>query len=130
VISLPLNYYNQWLIRSVGTYPTPVFQQVWAETGNKTVYRSYHGMEYTIPIMIKGLVENSGGVGAKRLFKPEFFEERKAEALHGKGKKIKVVKPILDFKDGKVKPGYNVSTRGNGVDAAKWPEDLMVHVVI
>ena len=65
---------------------------------------------------------------ATKLLKPSYFEERPAEEL-GEGMTMKVVKPILRFPAGKVKLGYNVSTRGNGVDQARWPEDLMTEIV-
>jgi len=46
------------------------------------------------------------------------------------GKKIRAVKPILQFPGGEVELKYNVGTRSNGIDAAKWPHDLMSEVVI
>jgi len=50
----------------------------------------------------------------------------KAGAL---GTTMKMVAPVLTFPDEKVKLGYNVSTRGNGVDQPRWPEDLMTEIV-
>lgn len=67
------------------------------------------------------------GEGGKRLFKPEFWEDRGSPAVLG-DKKIRVVKPIANWA-GAVKLGYNVGARGNGVDAARWPEDLSVETV-
>ncbi|KIW37097.1 uncharacterized protein PV06_10724 [Exophiala oligosperma] len=100
-IDLALNYYNQWLASTVGEYPDDVWKEVWARHG-KPVFRSYHNMEYTIPRMLQTLKQNSGRV----LFNPEFFEENK------------------------VSLGYNIGTRGNGKDAAKWPQDLMTEVIV
>ena len=70
------------------------------------------------------LRENSGDV----IFNPKFFEEREAKALKD-SPKIRTVKPIVEYADGKVKPGYNVGTRGNGRDQPRWPDDLSVEVV-
>ena len=61
------------------------------------------------------------------LFKPEFFERRRSRAV---GHEFVQLKPVAQFRDGKVELGYNVGTRTNGVDVAKWPEDLGVEVVI
>lgn len=62
---------------------------------------------------------------AKTLFKPEFFERRKSKAL---GLEFVGVKPVAQFKDN-VQLRFDVGTRGNGVDQARWPEDLSVEVV-
>jgi hypothetical protein len=40
------------------------------------------------------------------------------------------VAPVLKFPEGKVKLGFQVGTRGNGVDQPKWPEDLLAENVI
>jgi hypothetical protein len=125
IIDCALNYYNVWLVNSVGTYPTAVFDKVWEEN-KRRVYRNFHGMGYSIPAVMEGL--KSGG-GAKRLFQPQFWEDRPAEGVLGKGKKIRTIRPIPVWKGGKVKLGYNVGTRGNGVDRAVWPEDLSVERV-
>lgn len=79
-------------------------------------------MPYTIPRMLKMLVANS----QEKVFKGEYFEDRKSEAL---GVLVRCVKPILMFQDEGVKLGYNVGTRGNGVDVARWPKDLGVEIV-
>jgi hypothetical protein len=60
------------------------------------------------------------------LFDPSFFEDRESKAI---GVVVRTVKPIIRFKDGEVELRYNVGTRGNGKDAPRWPEDLMVEVV-
>ena len=59
------------------------------------------------------------------LYKKEFFEHRKSKAV---GQTFVQVKPVAQFADG-VELRYNVGTRGNGVDRAKWPDDLSVEVV-
>jgi hypothetical protein len=60
------------------------------------------------------------------LFRPEFFENRHSGAI---GKDVRVVKPIVQYPQGKVELKYNVGTRGNGVDQPRWPENLMTEVV-
>jgi len=77
-----------------------------------------------LPQVMGMLFKNS----AAKLFKPSFFTEYDAGAL-GEGIKMKVVAPVLKFPEGKVKLGFQVGTRGNGVDAPRWPEDLMTEVV-
>jgi hypothetical protein len=67
--------------------------------------------------------QNSGEV----LFKPEFFETRHSGAI---GKDVLCPKPVIQFPQGVVRLGYNVGTRGNGTDEARWPEDLMTEVVV
>jgi hypothetical protein len=52
----------------------------------------------------------------KTLTNPDFFEERPIGALGGL--KFRVVKPILQFPVDTVELGFNVGTRGNGVDAS------------
>ena len=68
------------------------------------------------------LMTHSGDV----MFKPDFLEIRHSGAI---GKDVKAVKPIAQYPQGNVKLGYNVGTRGNGVDQPRWPEDLMTEVV-
>ena len=124
-VDLALNYYNQWLIRSVGTYPDHIFRTMRDETGHEN-YRYWHTMGNTFPRMLSSL---RNGPGEKRLFKDRFFEDRDAEVALSKGKKIRAMKSALQFEAGMVKPGYHIGTRKNGVDAARWPEDLSVQKV-
>lgn len=109
-------------MRSVGTYPQPIWDDLFARH-NKPVYRHYHAMGYTLPSLIGLLHEHDKDV----LFKPEFFERRESGAV---GKTFVQVKGVAQWggKEG-VRLGFNVGTRGNGVDAAKWPEDLGTEIV-
>jgi len=61
-----------------------------------------------------------------KLFKPNYFEVRPAGAIKTS---VAAVKSILQFPQGKVKPGFQVGVRGNGVDRPKWPADLMTKTV-
>lgn len=78
-------------------------------------------MGYTLPSMIKLLHKYDEDT----LFKDEFFERRKSKAM---GHEYLQLKPVARFEDG-VRLGYNVGTRTNGMDKAKWPADLSVEVV-
>lgn len=78
-------------------------------------------MQVTLPAYIEMLKKNGPNV-----FNPDFFELRDSKAL---GINLRVVKPVLNFPDGRIRPGYNVGTRGNGVDDAKWPNNLLEEVV-
>ena len=62
----------------------------------------------------------------KILFKPSFFETYRSEAV---GVSIRKVKPVARFMDDIVELGYNVGTRGNGVDKPRWPDDLTTEIV-
>ncbi|KXN81474.1 Succinate--hydroxymethylglutarate CoA-transferase [Leucoagaricus sp. SymC.cos] len=41
-----------------------------------------------------------------------------------------VTKPILNFVEGVVEPGYNVGSRPNGTDVPKWPVNLLTEVIV
>lgn len=121
VFQVALNYYSQWLVNSVGMYPKDVWEDVWTRNGRQ-VFRHYHNIQYTLIHYMKMIQANSSTI----LFNPDFFEVRHSGAI---GKDIKVVKPIAQWKQGKVKLGFNVGARGNGVDQPRWPKDLMTEVV-
>ena len=120
-VDVSLNYYSQWLVRSVGTYSPEVWNELWARHGSP-VFRHYHNMQYTIPRMVKMIQEHD----AKTLFKPEYFEEAKSKAIEAT---LVQVAPVAQWQDGKVELQYNIGTRGNGVDAPRWPEDLRTEIV-
>lgn len=78
-------------------------------------------MHFLLPQLIGLLHKHDEAV----MFKPEFFERRRSGAV---GHTFVQVKPIAKFKDD-IKLFYNCGTRPNGVDKARWPEDLSVEVV-
>lgn len=116
-----LNYYNQWLVRSCGTYPEPVWKEMWERHGSP-VFRHYHTMPYTVPAVSKLLYSHDVGT----LFQTHFFEPRNSGAVNGT---FLVVKPVAQYKDKAMDLSYNVGTRGNGVDQPVWPADLSTEVV-
>lgn len=120
-VDIALNYYSTWLVNSCGVYPESVWQDVWERNG-KQVLRHYHGMMYSLPRLIGMLVQNAGTT----VMSPEWFEKRPSKNV---GKDILSVRPILQFREGNVRPGYQVGTRTNGVDQPRWPKDLMVEIV-
>ncbi|KAF9880411.1 hypothetical protein CkaCkLH20_02365 [Colletotrichum karsti] len=120
-VDVALNYYTQWLIRSCGMYPDPVWKELWDRHGSP-VFRHYHAMPYTVPTVSKLLYAHD----VTTLFQQHFFETRRSEAVNGT---FMVVKPIAQYNDGAVEPKFNVGTRGNGVDQPFWPKDLSVEVV-
>lgn len=79
-------------------------------------------MGYTLPRFLQMLKANAGDV----VLRPDFFEKRHSVAI---GKDVLCPKPIIQFPGGQVVLKYNVGTRGNGVDQARWPEDLMMEIV-
>ncbi|XPS80124.1 hypothetical protein M3J09_012085 [Ascochyta lentis] len=80
-------------------------------------------MGYTLPRFMQMLKANAGDV----VLKPEFFEKRHSGAI---GRDVLCVRPIIRYPRGGVELKYNVGTRGNGVDRARWPADLMTEVVV
>lgn len=127
-VDIALNYYSQWLVNSVGVYPPAVWEALWTKNGRK-VFRHYEGMTRMLPQVMAAMFKNS----AAKLFKPAYFTE--AEAPLGEGGEpitMKIVRPVLKFTgNGGEKPelGFNVGTRGNGVDQPRWPEDLLISIV-
>lgn len=117
-IDLALNYYNQWLAQSCGTYPAKVWDTLWARYG-RFQFRAENPMEFSAPRVLKMMHEQG-------CFDDEFFETRHSGIL---GVNIKCVKAAIQFPNGEVRLQYNVGTRGNGTDAARWPEDLLTEIV-
>lgn len=78
-------------------------------------------MAYTLPALIPLLMKYDRDT----LFKPDNFTPMHSKAV---GHTFVQVKPIARFKDD-VQLGYNVGTRTNGVDKARWPEDLTTEIV-
>lgn len=120
LIDTSLNYYNQWLVQSVGEYPADVWEAVWKKTGQE-VFRHYQSMNYSIPRMIAKMKED------QTLLRPEFFEQRASGALNGLV--FRTPKPVLQFPPDSVQLGYNIGTRGNGIDEPFWPIDLSTEIV-
>ncbi|RAH78834.1 CoA-transferase family III [Aspergillus japonicus CBS 114.51] len=120
-IDVSLNYYSQWLVRSCGTYDQEVWSELWTRHGSP-VFRHYHAMPHLLPEMMKLLHQHD----AQTLFHPQFFETRHSAAI---GASFRVVKPVAQFGRAAVELGYNVGTRGNGVDLPVWPADLRTEVV-
>ena len=60
------------------------------------------------------------------LFKPEFFEHRRSKAV---GHAFQQVKPVAQFADD-IQLGYNVGTRTNGMEKARWPDDLRTEIIL
>lgn len=119
-VDISLNYYSQWLVRSVGEYPEQVWRDVY-ERHDSPVFRHYHAMQYLLPEMLSLLAKHDSST----LFNPDFFERRRSEAA---GYDFIQVKPVAQFAD-EVKLGFNVGTRTNGVDKARWPEDLTTEII-
>ncbi|KAI9932539.1 hypothetical protein ASPWEDRAFT_100847 [Aspergillus wentii DTO 134E9] len=116
-----LNYYSQWLVNTAGVYPEPVWNDLW-QRHNQLTFRHNDSMLVTLPVMLKSLMQNSGA----QLFQPRFFEIRYSGAMD---RYFKVLRPVLSFAGEQVSLRYNVGTRSNGHDAARWPGDLRTEVV-
>ncbi|GKZ95777.1 hypothetical protein CBS63078_7420 [Aspergillus niger] len=121
-VDTALNYYSQWLVNSVGEYPADVWEDVW-QRHNRLSFRHYDNMPVMIPAVVKSLFENSGA----QLFQPQFFEIRYSAAVD---RHFKAVRPILTFPGKEVSLQFNVGTRSNGHDTARWPDDLRQEVIV
>ncbi|KAJ6030557.1 uncharacterized protein N7446_000378 [Penicillium canescens] len=117
-----LNYYSQWLVNSVGVYPDAVWEDVW-ERHDRLSFHHYDNMSVMIPVVMKTLFKNN----AAQLFQPRFFEVRYSGAVD---RHFKALRPVLSFPDKQVTPCFNIGTRTNGHDAARWPEDLRTEVIV
>ena len=102
-------------------YPAEVWQDVWQRNGSP-VFRHHHAMQYLLPRVL-GAVQKSSG---DQLFKEEFFTQYFAKSL---GKTMRIVAPVLQFPNQEVQLGFDIGARTNGVDKARWPEDLSVEKV-
>ncbi|KAF2258617.1 CoA-transferase family III [Lojkania enalia] len=120
-VDLALNYYSQWLVRSVGTYDEQVWADLWGRHGSP-VFHHYDNTRITVPRLMQLLRQYDEDL----LFKPEFFDTYTSKAM---GVDIRKVKPVAKFGGGLVKLGYNIGTRGNGRDAPFWPKNLLDEVV-
>jgi len=121
-IQVALNYYSQWLVNTCSTYPPKIWDELWGAY-DRPVFRHTDNMGVTLFHLFKKLTENPLGA---RIFNPDFFELRENKAI---GFPIRTVKPILNFPGGIVELGYNVGSRGNGVDEARWPKDLLTEII-
>ncbi|KAJ3532986.1 hypothetical protein NM208_g8185 [Fusarium decemcellulare] len=119
-VDLALDYYNNWLVKSVGTYPDDVWNALWGRFGSPVFSHDDH-MLFLLLTYMAMLRKTSPG-----LFSASFFETRRSDHL---GYSIRTVKPVLQFPSGLVQPGFQVGTRGNGVDAPEWPKDLTVETI-
>ncbi|KIW80219.1 hypothetical protein Z517_06834 [Fonsecaea pedrosoi CBS 271.37] len=120
-VDTALNYYSQWLVCSVGTYPEDVWSKVYSRHGSP-VFRNYDNMPRLLPSMLKLLHTHD----ASELFKPSFFRAQKSHILDTT---FVVVRPIAQYEPAVTELGFDIGTRGNGTDAPLWPKDLNVEVV-
>lgn len=115
-----MNYYSQWLTSRVGEYPQDVWSDVWQRNGSPVV-RHHDAMARQIPLMLGVMAKHNQDT----LYREEYFENRYSKAL---GREFQCVKPVAHFADG-VDLCFNVGTRGNGFDNARWPRDLGLEIV-
>nr|KMM66414.1 CAIB/BAIF family enzyme [Coccidioides posadasii RMSCC 3488] len=112
-INLALDYYNNWLVEDVGTYSEETWDKL-RRHYDSPVFRHDDHMLVLISRVMSMLKDKSS-----HLFDPKFFESRPCPNL---GISIRTVKPVIQF-DGVVKPGFDIGTRGNGVDEARWTSE-------
>ncbi|KAF5353210.1 hypothetical protein D9756_007851 [Leucocoprinus leucothites] len=120
VVDIALNYYSQWLVSSCGIYTQEIWDDLWSQYG-KFTFRCTDNRAIVVPAYMKMLEEKNTPT-----FHEKYFEIRKNGAL---GVDVKTIKPVLRFEEESVKLGYNVGSRPNGTDVAKWPSDLMTEIV-
>ncbi|KXN81477.1 hypothetical protein AN958_04558 [Leucoagaricus sp. SymC.cos] len=121
LIQVAISYYNQWFVNSCGTYPPEIWDDLWSRY-DYFVFHSSDNMGITIPACLQWLREKK-----TPMFDEKYFEVRENAAL---GIGVKTIKPVLNFVEGGVEVGYNVGSRPNGMDAPKWPANLLTEVVV
>ncbi|KXN81823.1 Succinate--hydroxymethylglutarate CoA-transferase [Leucoagaricus sp. SymC.cos] len=103
------------------SHPYEVWDDLWSRY-DRFVFHSTDNMGVTIPAYLKVFYEKKTPV-----FYENYLEIRKNGAL---GVNIKTIRPILNFVEGVVEPGYNVGSRPNGTDVPKWPVNLLTEVIV
>jgi hypothetical protein len=78
-------------------------------------------MQHLLPAMIGLLTKYDSNV----LFKPKYFDRQLSKAVN---REFVKVKPIARWADN-VELGFHIGNRTNGVDKARWPEDLRTEIV-
>ncbi|KAJ7481619.1 alpha-methylacyl-CoA racemase [Mycena latifolia] len=121
-----LNYFNSWLADSCGEYPPDVWADI-RQLHNNPVFLPHQNLPGISIRCVQLLIKNAPG----RIIRPNWLEDRQSDAI---GARVRTIKPVAEWdanSDGSrgVQPGFNVGTRGNGVDVARWPEDLLQEVV-
>ncbi|KID81083.1 CoA-transferase family III domain protein [Metarhizium guizhouense ARSEF 977] len=109
-INLALDYYNNWLTRNVGVYPEPVWKKLHQHYGSPIFRHDDH------MLVLIGKVSSLLQRHSPEVFDPQYLEDRPCPNL---GINIRTVKPVLQFAD-VVRPGFDIGTRGNGVDEPTW----------
>ncbi|KAJ6591107.1 CoA-transferase family III domain-containing protein [Mycena vulgaris] len=127
VVDVALNYFNSWLAESCGEYPADVWTSLRELHGNP-VFLPHQNLPGLSIHGIQLLMKNAPG----RIIRSDWLEDRQSDPI---GACVRTVKPIAEWvenPDGSrgVQPGFNVGTRGNGVDVARWPENLLQEVVL
>ncbi|KAJ7099694.1 alpha-methylacyl-CoA racemase [Mycena epipterygia] len=124
VVDVALNYFNSWLVDCCGEYPVEVWDNI-RKLHDYPVFLPDQNLPGISIRCIQLLMKNVPGC----IIQPNWLEDRQSDAL---GVQIRTVKPISEWIDdvGGTRPGFNVGTRGNGVDAPRWPENLLQEVVV
>ncbi|KAJ7176608.1 alpha-methylacyl-CoA racemase [Mycena filopes] len=126
VVDCALNYFNVWLAGVCGEYPPRVWEGI-RKLHDHPVFLPEQNIPGISIRCLQLLMKNAPG----RIIRPNWLEDRQSNAI---GAKVRTVKPIAEWQandDGSagVSPGFNVGTRGNGVDEARWPENLLEEIV-
>ncbi|KAJ7704299.1 hypothetical protein B0H17DRAFT_7523 [Mycena rosella] len=121
-----LNYFNSWLAESCGEYPADVWAKI-KKLHDNPVFLPHQNLLGISICCIQLLMKNAPG----RVIRPNWLEDRQSDATGARVRTVKLIAEWDDNLDGSqgVQPGFNVGTRGNGVDVARWPEDLLQEVV-
>ena len=121
VVDIALNYYCQWLINCVGTYPETIWQELWSEHG-KMIFHSEDNKSVLLPSILGSLRNNSIDLFTN----PAYYTIKHNNVLNAD---FRIVKDCIQWPTGSVDFDYCIATRPNGVDQPRWPNDLTVEVV-
>ncbi|CAO3618655.1 unnamed protein product [Cunninghamella blakesleeana] len=129
VIGTALNYTSNWMINEIGNYndDDPQFwEYVWKKKGQPQI-KYTEPLALALPRYIQLLKQYS-----PHLFHPDFFERRELLEPFSDTFELYALKPVVKIihQQLQLQLGFSIPTRGNGVDAPFWPNDLLVKQII
>ena len=108
-VDIALNYYNTWLVKTVGKYDAEVWNALWSRH-EKMTFKHYDDMKKTTSIVVESMKKHS----------PWFFKESYFEERQGPLGNVKYLAPVVKMSQTKNK--WDIPTRDNGHDQPIWPK--------
>lgn len=136
MIGTALNYFSTWMINEIGNYDgdqnrhryhqEQLWESIWKKKGQPQL-KYNEPLALALPRYIQLLKQYSS-----HLFHTDFFEKRELLDPFSDLFELYALKPVvkLNHRQHQIKLGFSIPTRGNGVDAPFWPEDLLLKQII